>query len=88
MKLYDKIEQANQELLRCRKMQADLQKEAEELKNYGEKKSSEIQQAVETHKGVTNTVAASRIEMPVTHKSKAVSDEEWKGIKREFLELK
>ncbi len=26
MKLYDKIEQANQELLRCRKIQADLQK--------------------------------------------------------------
>lgn len=69
-------------------MQAELQKEADELMSYEEKKSSFIQQSVETHKGLANTVAASRIEMPITYKSKAVSDEEWKGIKREFLELK
>lgn len=74
MKLYEKIEQVNQELIRCRKMQADLQKEADELKSYEEKKSSYIQQAVETHKGLANTIAASRIEMPITHKSKAVTD--------------
>lgn len=34
MRLYDRIEQANQELIRCRKMQADLIKEVEEMKRY------------------------------------------------------
>lgn len=46
MKLYEKIEQVNQELIRCRKMQGDLQREADELKSYEEKKSSFIQQSV------------------------------------------
>jgi hypothetical protein len=50
MKLYDRIEQANQELIRCRKVQADLQNEVDEMKKYEEKKTSFIEQTVETHK--------------------------------------
>jgi hypothetical protein len=46
MKLYDKIEQANQELLRCKKMQGDLMREVDEMKRYEEKKTNFINQSV------------------------------------------
>jgi hypothetical protein len=46
MKLYDEIEQKNQELLRYRKMQSDLTKEVEEMKQYEEKKTNYINKAV------------------------------------------
>ena len=42
MRLYDRIEQANQEQLRCRKMQAELMREVEEMRRYEEKKTSLI----------------------------------------------
>lgn len=84
MKLYDKIEQANQELLRFKKMQADLLKDIEEKKKIEEKKNSYIETSVEKHNIVAkeiNTVLASRVQMPVTHKS-SISDEDWKNIKK------
>lgn len=46
MKLYDKIEQANQELLRFKKMQADLLKDIEEKKKIEEKKNSYLETSV------------------------------------------
>ena len=46
MKLYDKIEQANQELLRFKKMQSDLLKDIEEKKKIEEKKNSYIETSV------------------------------------------
>lgn len=74
MKLYDRIEQANQELIRCRKVQADLQKEVDEMKRYEEKKTSFIEQTAETHKEVKqHTISMSKIEGPVTHQETKVS---------------
>ena len=46
MKLYDKIEQANQELLRFKKMQADLLKDIEEKKKIEEKKNNYLETSV------------------------------------------
>jgi hypothetical protein len=89
MRLYDRMEQANQELLRCRKMQADLMKEVDEMRRYEEKKTSQIEQVVGTHKELKQqVVSTSRMEGPVTHQSTKVSQEAWKQLKKDFLELK
>lgn len=56
------------------------------MKQYEEKKTSFINQSVENHKEITNTIATSRMEMPITHnkstKGKTISEEEWKILKR------
>lgn len=46
MKLYDKIEQVNQELLRFKKMQSDLIKDIDEKKKIEEKKNSYLETSV------------------------------------------
>lgn len=62
-----------------KKMQVELTKEIEEKRKNEEKKTSYINESVEHHKEVTKEVSimASRIELPVTHKSqsKTISDD-------------
>lgn len=91
MRLYDRIEQLNQELIRTKKIQAELMKDIDEKRRNETKKTDYIHQSVEHHKEVVkevSTLQASRMEMPVTYNRAKVNEEEWKNLKKEFLELK
>ncbi len=52
MKLYEKIEHANQELIRVKKVYADLEWEIGEKKRNEQKKTDYISQTVEQHQKV------------------------------------
>jgi hypothetical protein len=90
MKLYDKIEQTNQELLRVKKIQADLSKEIADKQQEQQRKTEFIQQVVEHHNKAAqdaDKIMKSRIEIPVTHAGR-FNEDDWKNLKREFLEFK
>jgi hypothetical protein len=87
MKLYERIEYTNQELIRVRKMEGDLVREIEGKQEVESKKTDFIQSVVENYNKVAQEAVASRVELPVTHKG-GHDEGEWGNLKREFLELK
>ena len=84
LKLYDKLEQLNQEVIMAKKVEAELIRKLE-LKNDKETKKDDLLKEVKDHHQdavqKAEKIMKSRVEMPVTHRGR-VDEEEWKNLKK------
>lgn len=82
LKLYDRIDHVNQELIRAKKIKAELERSLQARNENQQKKEGYINQIAEQHNKAAEKaekIMKSRVEVPVTYGG---SDEDWKKLKK------